>query len=85
VATFGAASWILNKDIAKRLTACDRKILRIMFGEINASENCRKPYDADLMQLFGGLNILSFVCTSRLNWIGHVSRMNSTRKVRSSI
>ena len=33
------------------------------------------------MQLFGDLHILSFVRVSRLNWIGHVNRMDSERKV----
>jgi len=33
------------------------------------------------MQLFGDLGILSFVGIRWLNWIGHISRMNSERKV----
>jgi len=33
------------------------------------------------MQLFGHLDILSFVRISRLDWIGHVCRMDSKRKV----
>jgi hypothetical protein len=33
------------------------------------------------MQLFGDLDILSFVRVGRLNWIGHVNRMDSKRKV----
>ena len=33
------------------------------------------------MQLFGHLDILSFVRISRLNLIGHVNRMYSKRKV----
>jgi len=32
------------------------------------------------MQLFGGLDILSFVSISVLNWIGRVNRMDSKRK-----
>jgi hypothetical protein len=42
------------------------------------------------MQLFGEfsiisfVNILSFVRVSRLNWIGYVNRMGSTRKVRQA-
>jgi len=32
------------------------------------------------MQLFGYLDILSFVRISPLNWIGHVNRMDSERK-----
>jgi len=33
------------------------------------------------MQLFGDLDILSFVKIMQLNWIGHVNRMNSNRKI----
>jgi hypothetical protein len=35
----------------------------------------------ELMQLFGDLDILSFVRISQLNWIGHVNRIASTNKV----
>jgi hypothetical protein len=34
------------------------------------------------MQLFGDIDILSFVRVSLLNWISHVNRMDSKRKVR---
>ena len=33
------------------------------------------------MQLFGGLDILSFVRKSLLNWIGHMNGMGSKSKV----
>jgi len=33
------------------------------------------------MQLFGDLDILSFVRVSRLNWTGHGNRMDSKRNV----
>jgi len=33
------------------------------------------------MQMFGDIDTLSFVRISRLNWIAHVSRMDSKRKV----
>jgi hypothetical protein len=33
------------------------------------------------MQLFGDLDIHSFVRKSRLNWIGHVNRMDSDTNV----
>jgi hypothetical protein len=47
-----AETWILNKDTAKQLAAFERKVLRTMFRGININENWRKPYNADLMQLF---------------------------------
>ena len=48
---------------------------------ITVNGNWRKRYNKELMQLFGDLDRLSFVRISRLNWIGHVSRMDSKRKV----
>ena len=52
-----------------------------MFGEITVIENWRKRYNGEIMQLFGDLDVLPFVRTSRLNWIGRVNRMESKRKV----
>ena len=52
-----------------------------MFVGIKVNENWRKRNDKELMQLFEDLGILSFVRIIWLNWIGHVSRMDSKRKV----
>jgi hypothetical protein len=71
----------MNKDIAKRLATFERNVLRRMSGRIKVRENWRKRYNKELMQLFGDFDILSFVRVSRWNWIGHVNRMDSKRKV----
>jgi hypothetical protein len=52
-----------------------------MFGDMKANENWRKRYNEGSMQLFGDLDILSFVKISQLNWIGQVNRMDVKRKV----
>jgi len=52
-----------------------------MFGGIKVNENWRKRYNKELVQLFGVVYVLSFFRISRLNWIGHVNRMGSKRKV----
>jgi hypothetical protein len=80
VATYGAESSILNKDIAKRFVGFERKVSRRMFGGIKVHENWRRRYNKELLQLFGYLDILSFVGISRLNWIGHVNRMDNKSK-----
>jgi hypothetical protein len=59
----------VNKDISKRLAAFKRKVLRRMFGGVKVNENWRKRCNKELMQLFGDLDVLSFVRISRLNWI----------------
>jgi hypothetical protein len=45
VAASGAESWTLNKDIAKRLAAFERKVLRRMLVGIEVNENWRKRYN----------------------------------------
>ena len=81
MATYRAESWTLNKDIAKRLSVFDTKVLRRKFWGIKVNENRKKRYNTELMQRFGDFHTLSFVRTSRLNWVGHVTRMESKRKI----
>ena len=54
-----------------------------MFWGIKVNQNWRKRYNKELVQPFGDLDILSFVRMRRLNWIGHVNRMDRKRKVSS--
>jgi len=53
-----------------------------VFGEIKVKENWRKRNNKELLQLFGDLDMLSFVRINRLNWIGHVNGMDAKRNVR---
>jgi len=73
----------LHTDIAKRLAAFERNVIRRTLGGIEVHENWRKRHNKELMQLFGDLDldILSFVRISRLNWIGLVNGMDSTTNV----
>ena len=81
MATYGAESWTLNTDTAKRLAAFERKVLRRMFGGINVNETWRRRYNKELTQLCGDVDVLSFVRISLLNWIGRFNTMDSKRKV----
>jgi hypothetical protein len=49
VAKYGAKSWTLNKDIAKRLATFERKVLRRMSGGIKVNENWRKRHKEELI------------------------------------
>jgi hypothetical protein len=40
--TYGAESWALSKDTAKRLAAFERKVLRRPTGGIKVNEHWRK-------------------------------------------
>ena len=45
-----------------------------MSGGIKVSENWRKRYNEELMQVFGDLDILSFVRINRFNCIARVKQ-----------
>ena len=53
MATYGAESWMLNKDIAKQLATSERTVLKRMFGGMKVNRNWRKQCNKQLMQLFG--------------------------------
>ena len=55
MATYRAEVFTLNKDIAKRMAAFQRKVLRSIFGGTKVNENWRKQYNKVLLQLFGDL------------------------------
>jgi hypothetical protein len=52
-----------------------------MFGGITVNENWREGYNAECVQLFGDLDILSFVCVSWFDWIGHANTLGSKGEV----
>jgi len=84
VATYRAECWAVNRYIGNWLITVESKVLRIMFVGIKFNDNWRKVYKKELMTMFGDFHILSFVRLRRLNWTGHVSRMDSRSKVFSN-
>jgi len=56
-----------------------------MFGGIQVNKILRNRYNKELMQLFRDLDIVLFVRIIRLDCIGHVNRMDITRKISQNI
>ena len=67
--------------MSKWRAAFERKVLRRKYGGDEVNGNWKKRYSEELMQVFGELSILSFVRISRLNWICHINRIDTKRKV----
>ena len=64
-----------------RLTISVTQVLNAPRFLGSESENWRKRKNEEFMQLFGDLDIFWFFIISLLNWIGHVNRTDSKRKV----
>jgi hypothetical protein len=66
-------SWAIGRQpiTIEKLTIGNPKMLP-QNGGMKVNENWIKQYKNELMQLFGGLDVLSFVRTSWLNWTGQL-------------
>ena len=64
----------LSKILLNGWQFLKERFLRRMFGRIKVSENWRKRYNKELMQLSGDLEMLSFF---KIN----INKMDSKRKV----
>jgi hypothetical protein len=63
----------LNYGFCNQLAVLERKILRRIFGAVKINNQWRRRNNNELMQLYGDMDIVSFMRINRLKWIGHVN------------
>jgi hypothetical protein len=71
----------MSSEISKQLAIIENKILRKILGAINIKTGWRRRYNNELIQLYGDLDVVSFIRINRLRWIGHVDIMDDKRMV----
>jgi hypothetical protein len=71
IITNGAEAWTMSSEISKRLAIFEQKVLRKVLGAIQISNCWRRRHNNELMQLYGVLDLVSFIRINRLRWIGH--------------
>ena len=81
VLTYGAEAWTMKVEMIKRLAVFERKVLRKILGAVRVNDIWRRRYNSELMALYEDLDLVSFIKLNRLRWIGHIYRMENTRKV----
>ena len=75
-------TWDLNKNICKQLAIYERKILRRIFGAIETEDGWRARYNDELYELYKEADLETHIRCQRLRWLGHIIRMENTRKVK---
>ena len=81
--TCGCEAWTLTSRNEQQLRKFERKILRKIFGPIqdeNGIWRIRKNYQ--LNELRGNADIVRFIKSRRMAWVGHVMRMDGGRMPR---
>ena len=79
VMTYGAETWTLTSKMEKMLMTWERKILRKIYGPTKENGQWRIKTNEKLMTKYKAPDIVKVIKIRRLEWLGHVVRMNETR------
>jgi transcription termination factor 2 len=63
--------------------AFERKVLRKIFGPTNENGIWRIKTNKELDKIIKHKNMLNFIRAQRLEWLGHIERMQDTRMVKA--
>jgi hypothetical protein len=64
------------------LRVFERKAVRRIYGPVREGERWRIRSNQELEEILGGEDIVKFVKSRRLAWLGHVERMEEERMLR---
>jgi hypothetical protein len=78
VVTYGAETWTLTAAEKDTLRRSKRKVLRKIYGPVVDKGVWRIRYNSELCKLMGGEDTVKFIKTQRIQWLGHVERMDET-------
>jgi hypothetical protein len=80
VVTYGSEAWTLTRRNEQQLRIFERKILSKIFGAIQDENGIwRSRKNQELDELIGNADIVRFIKSRRMNWVGHVMRMEGWR------
>ena len=80
VLVYGCESWTLNSNDKHLLRIFERKILRRIYGPVCGNNGeWRIRTNRELEQLMKNEDIVRFIKSRRLAWMGHVLRMDESR------
>jgi hypothetical protein len=75
VVTHGSEIWTLTKSDENLLRIFERKILRKIYEPIEEGDTWRIRNNAELNRSINGEDIVKFIKSQRIRWLGHVKRM----------
>ena len=68
---------VLKESMIKKLMIFERKIMRKIVGPTRLEDGYwRIKTNQEITDIIKGQNIIGFIRKQRLNWLGHVERMN---------
>ena len=78
VVSYGSESWTLTIQEERALAVFERKILRKIYIPVKEKELWRIRRNDELEAIIKGENIVRFIKSQRIRWLGHKERMQDT-------
>jgi hypothetical protein len=75
VITYGSQTWTMTTDDENALRSLERKTLRRIYSPVQDQDGWRIRYNQELSELIKGQDLVRFIKTQRLRWLGHLDRM----------
>ncbi|KAL1448630.1 hypothetical protein WDU94_012219, partial [Cyamophila willieti] len=75
VVTFGGETWTLTEADIDRLRRFERKI----YGGVCVNNEWRIRYNAEINDILENQDIVRFIKARRIQWYGHILRMNASQ------
>lgn len=79
IVAYGSEVWTMTVEDEKSLRIFERNILRKIYGPVREGENWRIRSNAELQQLIHERDLVKFIKSQRIRWLGHVERMEEDR------
>ena len=83
IVTYSCETWILKGTTVTKLLVFERKMLRKIFGPNNENGIWRIKTNQELDEIIKSKNIINFIRTQRLSWLGHIERMQGMRMLKA--
>jgi hypothetical protein len=82
IVMFGCEAWSMTEKDRTRLNMWERKILRKVYGPVTEQGIWRIRRNEELRELYKAPDLVVDIKRKRLEWLGHVTRMDQRRVVK---
>lgn len=82
VVTYGSETWTMSNKDENNLLIFERKVMRKIMGPVQVNGQWRIRTNLELEKLIKGKNIIRFIKSLRLSWLGHIERMRDDNGIK---